>query len=156
MKKLIGFFDAINEDYLKTVGKYGLFRISFYTWYVIVKWGRLSSKLEKYLGQAENILIDAFKIATEKYLNDGDYLWLYGYLISVFPEHFLSVYSDYLKAEYTGKQMLNVASQMQYTLAIIFNEKFLEKDVLENGKKDLENMLDKSTEAYDYFIRRIQ
>ncbi|RBP35391.1 hypothetical protein [Garciella nitratireducens] len=133
-KKLQEFFDAINEDYLKTVGKYDLFKISFYAWYILSEWGRLSPKLEKYLDQAENILIDAFKIATEKYLNDGDYLWLYGYLISVFPEHFLSVYSDYLKAENTGKQMLSVALRMQYPLAIIFNKKFLEKDVLESGK----------------------
>lgn len=104
----------------------------------MAEWGRLSPKLEKCLNQAENILLDAFKIATEKYSNDRDFLWFYGYLISVFPEHFVSVYSDYLKAENTGKQMLNVASQMQYTLAIIFNEKFSEKDVLESGKKDLE------------------
>lgn len=83
-------------------------------------------------------------------------MWFYGYLISVFPEHFVSVYSDYLKAENTGKQMLNVASQMQYTLAIIFNEKFSEKDVLESGKKDLENIFDKSTEVYNYFIKMIE
>ncbi|WP_064213647.1 hypothetical protein, partial [Geobacillus stearothermophilus] len=113
-------------------------------------------KSQKCLNQAENILLDAFKIATEKYSNDVDYLWFYGYLISVFPEHFVSVYSDYLKAENTGKQMLNVASQMQYTLAIIFNEKFSEKDVLESGKKDLENMFDKSTEVYNYFIKMIE
>ena len=155
-EELIGFFDAINEDYLKTVEKYDLFRISFYTWYVMAEWGRLSPKLEKCLNQAENILLDAFKIATEKYSNDRDFLWFYGYLISVFPEHFVSVYSDYLKAENTGKQMLNVASQMQYTLAIIFNEKFSEKDVLESGKKDLENIFDKSTEVYNYFIEMIE
>ncbi|OAO78052.1 hypothetical protein TGS27_2529 [Geobacillus stearothermophilus] len=45
---------------------------------------------------------------------------------------------------------------MQYTLAIIFNEKFSEKDVLESGKKDLENMFDKSTEVYNYFIKMIE
>ncbi|SHH27223.1 hypothetical protein [Tepidibacter thalassicus] len=155
-EKFAEFLYAINEDYLKIVGKYDLFRISFYTWYVMAEWGILSPKLEKCLDQAENILIDAFKIATEKYSNDEDYLWFYGYLINVFPEHFLSIYSDYLKAENVGKQMLNMASQMQYTLAIIFNEKFLEKDVLESGKKDLENMFDKSTEAYDYFITMIE
>lgn len=155
-EELIVFLDDINKDYLKTVEKYDLFRISFYTWYVMAEWGRLSPKLEKCLDQAEHILIDAFKIATEKYSNDEDYLWFYGYLISVFPEHFLSIYSDYLKAENAGKQMLNVASRMQYPLAIIFNEKFLEKDVLEKGKKDLENMFNESTEVYDYFIRIIE
>ncbi|SHK65197.1 hypothetical protein [Tepidibacter formicigenes] len=154
--EFIEFLNTINEDYLKTVGKYDLFRISFYTWYVMAEWGILSPKLEKCLEQAENLLIYAFKIATEKYSNDEDYLWFYGYLISVFPEHFLLIYSDYLKAENAGKQMLNVALQMQYTLAIIFNEKFLEKNVLESGKKDLENMFDKSTEVYDYFIRMIE
>ena len=118
--------------------------------------GKIITKIRKMFKQAENILLNAFKIATEKYSNDGDYLWFYGYLISVFPEHFVSVYSDYLKAENTGKQMLNVASQMQYTLAIIFNEKFSEKDVLESGKKDLENIFDKSTEVYNYFIKMIE
>lgn len=43
----------------------------------MAEWGRLSSKLEKCLDQAENILIDTFKIATEKYSNDGDYLFCY-------------------------------------------------------------------------------
>jgi hypothetical protein len=43
----------------------------------MAEWGRLSSKLEKCLDQAENILIDTFKIATEKYSNDGDYLCCY-------------------------------------------------------------------------------
>ncbi|ADL69796.1 hypothetical protein Tthe_2325 [Thermoanaerobacterium thermosaccharolyticum DSM 571] len=154
--KFIELLNTINEDYLKSIGKYNLFRISFYTWYVMSEWGRLSPKLEKCLDQAEHILIDAFKIATEKYSNDEDYLWFYGYLISVFPEHFLSIYSDYLKAENAGKQMLNVASRRQYPLAIIFNEKFLEKDILEKGKKDLENMFNESTEVYDYFIRMIE
>jgi hypothetical protein len=76
-EELIVFLDDINKDYLKTVEKYDLFRISFYTWYVMAEWGRLSSKLEKCLDQAENILIDTFKIATEKYSNDGDYLCCY-------------------------------------------------------------------------------
>lgn len=40
--------------------------------------------------------------------------------------------------------------------AIIFNEKFSEKDVLESGKKDLENIFDKSTEVYNYFIKMIE
>ncbi|WP_427340432.1 hypothetical protein [Caloranaerobacter sp. DY30410] len=152
----IEFLNTINKDYLKLIGKYDLFKISFYAWYVLAEWGRLSPKLENCLDQAEHILIDAFKIATEKYSNDEDYLWFYGYLISLFPEHFISIYSDYFKAENVGKQMLNVASQRQYPLALIFNEEFLEKDVLESGKKDLENMFNKGTEVYDYFIRMIE
>jgi len=36
------------------------------------------------------------------------------------------------------------------------NEKFSEKDVLESGKKDLENIFDKSTEVYNYFIEMIE
>ena len=152
----IEFLNTINRNYLKLIGKYDLFKISFYAWYVLAEWGRLSPKLEKCLDQAEHILIDAFKIATEKYSNDEDYLWFYGYLISLFPEHFASIYSDYFKAENVGKQMLNVASQRKYPLALIFNEEFLGKDVLESGKKDLENMFNKGTEVYDYFIRMIE
>ena len=54
--------------------------------------GKIITKIEKKcLNQAENILINAFKIGIEKYSNDRDYLWFYGYLISVFPEHFVSV-----------------------------------------------------------------
>ncbi|SHJ89970.1 hypothetical protein SAMN02745883_00770 [Caminicella sporogenes DSM 14501] len=52
--------------------------------------------------------------------------------------------------------MLNVALQRQYSLALIFNEEFLENDVLESGKEKLENMFNKSTEVYNYFIRMIE
>ncbi|WAA12786.1 hypothetical protein [Fervidibacillus halotolerans] len=154
--EFIEFLNSINEDDLKIIGKYDLYKISFYAWYVLAEWGRLSPKLEKCLDRAEHILIDSFKIATEKYSNDEAYLWFYGYLISVFPEHFLSIYSDYLKAENAGKQMINVASSMKYPLATIFNERVLEKDILKSGKEDLENIFDKNTEVYDYFITMIE
>ena len=150
------FLNTINEDYLKIIGKYDLYKISFYAWYVLAEWGRLSPKLEKCLDQAEHVLADSFKVATKKYSNDEDYLWFYGYLISLFPEYFQLTYSDYFKAENAGKQMLNVSLQRQYPLALIFNKEFLEKDILENGKKDLENMFNESTEVYDYFIRMIE
>jgi len=152
----IEYINTINKDDLELMEKYDLFRISYYTWYVLAEWGRLSPKLENCLNQAEHILIGAFKIATEKYSNDEDYLWFYGYLIGLFPEHFVSIYFDYFKAENAGKQMLNIALQKQYPLALIFEERCLEKDVLEHGKKDLENMFNKGTEVYSYFIRMIE
>jgi hypothetical protein len=76
-------------------------RLGFLCWYVVVEWGCIDTtdlKHEEY----ENMLKELTKIGFEKFSNNPDFLWTFGYMISLFPYYF----GEYEEWEDKGKQML--------------------------------------------------
>jgi len=94
----IFYIKQLNESDLELLDKSGLFIFSFDMWYMMAEWGRIDVKLEDYIDRNQYLLIKSFELAKTKYFEDEDFMWLFGYMLDVFPGNFKPIY-DYFKAE---------------------------------------------------------
>lgn len=89
-------------------------RLSFLCWYIVVESGCLndpSINSEEY----ENILLEIKDFGFNHFGRDSEFLWIYGYMVSLFPYYF----GEYEEWEEKGQQMIYEAHQLRPQDSII-------------------------------------
>lgn len=85
-----------------------LIRLGFFCWYVLVEEGPL--KIQNVdMDELDSILKEVTQIGFEHFKTNVDFLWCFGYMISLFPEHFGDNYNDW---EEKGRSMLKFVYEL--------------------------------------------
>ena len=150
-ENLIYNIKKIKENKLELVEKHELFKFSFCLWYIMAEWGRISNDLEDYFDKIEYLFIKSYETANNKYSNDEDFIFLFGYMLDVFPEHFQKVSIDYLETKERGVRMICSISQ-KYPLAMVLSGEYEnDVDIIKIAKLHLNNLFGKNTFISQYF-----
>lgn len=91
-----------NPKDLKTV-----IRLGFFCWYVLVEEGPLEIKNVDF-DELESLLNEVTHFGLANFMTSKDFLWCFGYMISLFPYHF----GDYEHWEEKGISMLKRAYEL--------------------------------------------
>lgn len=93
-----------NPDDLK-----GFIRLGFLCWYIQVYWGILpdGDLTDKDYKECESLLRELTDFGLRKYRSHPDFLWTFGYMISLFPEVFVDSHDE--ETEMKGIEMLREA-----------------------------------------------
>lgn len=86
-----------------------LIRLGFFCWYVLVEEGPLKIQNAD-LNELESILKEVTQFGLENFTTNEDFLWAFGYMISMFPIHF-DEDDDYWEEK--GRTMLKEAHELQ-------------------------------------------
>jgi hypothetical protein len=83
-------------------------RLSFLSWYVAAEWGALTKTdlAEEHLEEFEQLLKELTAFGFNHFQEETDFLWLFGYMISMFPYLF-----D--QEEEAGSRMIETARKLQ-------------------------------------------
>ncbi|MED4784686.1 hypothetical protein [Brevibacillus choshinensis] len=84
-----------------------LIRLGFFCWYVLVEEGPLGITGVDF-DELENVLHEVTIFGLDNFAYNEDFLWSFGYMISLFPYHF----GDYEHWEAKGNQMLKQVNDM--------------------------------------------
>ena len=83
-------------------------------WYILVFWERIENKgLKKDTFQI--ILEDVTNYSMDNFYDNFEFLWVFGYMITLFPYYF----GDYEEYEQKGKEMLSKAHRLNPTDSLI-------------------------------------
>ncbi len=84
-------------------------------WYVLAEWDCCIVNKQSSFNLFKDTLVELTEYGLEHFLTNEDFLWMTGYMISMFPYLFFKGNEDYLysKWEQKGKQMLFKATQIQ-------------------------------------------
>lgn len=84
-------------------------RLGFFCWYVVVEQGPLGiTDADIDTGELESILTEVTHFGLAHFMEEEDFLWCFGYMISMFPEYF----GDYERWEEKGDFMLKRAYEL--------------------------------------------
>ncbi|WP_100334107.1 hypothetical protein [Bacillus alkalisoli] len=103
-------------------------RLSFLCWYVVVEWGCIETTdllHEEYENLLKELTIHGFR----KYSDQPDFLWTFGYMISMFPYYF----GEHEEWENIGKEMLAKAYHLRPSDLI---SKMVYLGILDSSKLD--------------------
>ena len=93
-----------NPTDLKTV-----IRLGFFCWYVVVEQGPLGiTDADVDMDELESLLEEVTHFGLAHFMTNEDFLWCFGYMISMFPEYF----GDYERWEEKGDFMLKRAYEL--------------------------------------------
>ncbi|EST10253.1 hypothetical protein [Sporolactobacillus laevolacticus] len=84
-----------------------IIRLGFFCWYVLVERGPLGIKNVD-LDELENVLNEVTHFGLANFMTNEDFLWCFGYMISLFPYYF----GDYEHWEQKGISMLKRAYEL--------------------------------------------
>lgn len=101
-KKLLINHWSLNRSNLKTV-----IRLGFFCWYVLVEEGPMGITGVDF-DEIETTLRQVTDYGLDNFMNNEDFLWSFGYMISMFPYYF----GDYEYWEEKGKAMLKKAHEL--------------------------------------------
>ncbi|OIN67358.1 hypothetical protein BLD48_06965 [Exiguobacterium sp. KRL4] len=94
-----------NPADLKTV-----IRLGFFCWYVVVEQGPLGiADADVDMDELETLLEEVTHFGLTHFMTNEDFLWCFGYMISMFPYYF----GDYEQWEEKGISMLKRASELR-------------------------------------------
>jgi len=82
-------------------------RLGFFCWYILVEQGPLGIK-DIDFSELENVLREVTQIGLDHFMTNEDFLWCFGYMISLFPYYF----GDYEYWEDKGLSMLKQAYEL--------------------------------------------
>lgn len=104
-------FDLWNND-KDNIDK--LCRVVAECWYVLTEWDCCINNEDLSFDSFKETLIEATQYGLARFDKDADFLWIAGYMISLFPYLFYDVTSNsmYLEWEQKGKNMLSISTQM--------------------------------------------
>lgn len=91
-----------NRSDLKTT-----IRLGFFCWYVLVEDGPRGITGVDF-NEVEMLLHEVSEHGLNNYINNADFLWSFGYMISLFPYYF----GEYEQWEAKGKKMLKMAHEL--------------------------------------------
>lgn len=84
--------------------------LGFLCWYTVVEWSTFEHNFEESeYSIVEETLIEVTKSGINMFNKDVDFLWMFGYMISLFPYYF-GVYEEW---EYRGKKMIEEAKALR-------------------------------------------
>ncbi len=84
-------------------------RLGFFCWYVVVEQGPLGiTDADIDTGELESILTEVTNFGLAHFMAEEDFLWCFGYMISMFPYYF----GDYEQWEEKGDSMLKRAYEL--------------------------------------------
>lgn len=93
-----------NPPDLKTV-----IRLGFFCWYVVVEQGPLGiTDADVDMDELESLLEEVTHFGLAHFMTNEDFLWCFGYMISMFPDYF----GDYEQWEEKGISMLKRAYEL--------------------------------------------
>ncbi|WP_226669630.1 hypothetical protein [Metabacillus litoralis] len=84
-----------------------IIRLGFFCWYVLVEEGPLGIK-DVDFDELENVLNEVTHFGMANYMTNEDFLWCFGYMISLFPYYF----GEYEYWEEKGISMLKLAYEL--------------------------------------------
>lgn len=84
-------------------------RLGFFCWYVVVEQGPLGiTDADVDMDELELLLEEVTHFGLAHFMTNEDFLWCFGYMISMFPDYF----GDYEQWEEKGISMLKRASEL--------------------------------------------
>jgi hypothetical protein len=83
-------------------------RLGFLCWYVVVEWACIDKTNLKH-DEYEHMLKELTNFGLNNFESDADFLWTFGYMISLFPFYF----GDYEEWEVKGYKMLEKAYKLR-------------------------------------------
>lgn len=92
-----------NPDDLKV-----LIRLGFFCWYLLVEEVTVGVK-DVDLDELETVLNEVTHVGLAAFMHNEDFLWIFGYMISLFPYYF----GDYEEWEEKGEAMLRRAHELR-------------------------------------------
>ena len=99
-----------NPEFFDGIDKYELAELSFCVWYLLAEMGRYPKFDQNFYPDLEEVLYNAYLYYQKKFTGDNDFIFLMGYMISLFPENFPKL-GDYLSVKEFGKRLMEIAYQ---------------------------------------------
>ena len=131
-------------------------RLGFFCWYVVVEQGPLGiTDAEIDTVELESVLTEVTNFGLAHFMTDEDFLWCFGYMISMFPYYF----GDYEQWEEKGISMLKRAYELypeepvyKYSYLGSFSNTYRKlKDVLQQVQTVLEDRFKGEGLLSEYF-----
>lgn len=149
----IKFVETLNEEDLKKENKYELIQLAFCLWLLIEEFGLYCPKLEVYIERANSIFLEIYELMKDKYSDDKDFKFFFGYMISIFPAHFTEIYPDYDETKKMGKNMIKNVSNENVLAYVFSNHSDRSAENIQKAKEYLYSIYSQNTFIGDYFTR---
>lgn len=146
--------NASDYEFFK-VTKNEILEISYCIWTILSEFPVYFKDFdENYISVMEQIMKKCYDCFQEKYKNDIDFLWIFGFFIEMFPENFLLVNDDYLDMEENGKKFIKQAYEMNSNLApaIYFATDREDTELLKSAREYMKENFTENTGLYEYFV----
>lgn len=104
-------YATLKRWYEDIMNSYSLIRLGFLCWYIIVEWGCIDTTgmSEEDFSNCEAVLKEVTEFGINNFADDPEFLWIFGYMITLFPWYF----GDHLEWEKKGTDMLAFAHHLK-------------------------------------------
>ncbi len=145
-----------SSEYFETIGKYELAELSFCIWNLLDELGRYPNFEQSFYPNLEKLLGNAYNSYQKRFVDDNDLSCLMGYMISMFPENFPSLGTDYVSVKKIGEILIKEAyakdSQNPF-IKMLYNNSEVDRETILSAKTYIVTKFKDCESITEYFQR---